>query len=265
MSHNQAEREDSHKALDRHSKQGDDVQKGVHDALFNDSYNKGDKQGRDGDKERERLTVPPKPEVTREERQAAKHKLDDHVSPLVPDHDRRVARQISHSILEGHPKELQETLSKLKDEPKKLHKFIEETNHNMKEAGANTSLAIDERGRVLAYKDNGKTAVQMNLENGNLKVRPIVVDSEGNATVRPGEILNADPYKTMKSIGDSAVRNINNDGPINVWPPFTGFPGFNIPGLPGFDIGTPPKFPGGKSNDVLEITPIHSLKAANNR
>jgi hypothetical protein len=168
---------------------------GVNDLLF-----------RRGDKE---ITKIFKKDPTEKEIEAATEKLDDAISPLVGPFDRKLAHAIGKNVLEGDAKGLANALSHLKDDPQRMEKFIEEMNHNFKEVGAGVSMAVDSRGNVLVYKNHGKVAVEIDPDSGNMRERPISVDFDGNVILQPGEVLNSDPARELKNIGNSAVRNIN--------------------------------------------------------
>jgi hypothetical protein len=162
---------------------------------------------RPGDKEITKLFK--KADPTEKEIVAATEKLDDAISPLVGPIDRKLAHVIGKNVLEGDAKGLADALEHLKDDPKRMEKFIEEMNHNFKEVGAGVSMAVDSRGNVLVYKNHGKVAVEIDPDSGNMRERPISVDFDGNVILQPGEVLNSDPARELKNIGNSAVRNIN--------------------------------------------------------
>lgn len=158
-----------------------------------------------------------KPDASKEEIKAAQEELNDKMSPLVSEADRKIAQSISNAVLEGNSKALAEALSQVKD-PERLKKFVEELNHNFKEANAGVSLAVDGKGHVLAYKDNGNTAVDIDPSTGAMTTRPISVAFDGTVTLEPGEILNGNPEKLLKKLGNTAVENIN--GPQIVFESF---------------------------------------------
>jgi hypothetical protein len=150
-----------------------------------------------------------KKDPSKEEIKDAQKKLDNTMSPLVSDDSRQIVQGITHSLLEGDTKGLTDALGPLSKDPERLRKFIEETNHDLKEVHAGVSLAVDSHGHVLVYKNHGKVAVDIDPRTGAAGERPIKVDFDGNVILEPGEILNADPSQALKSIGNSAVRNIN--------------------------------------------------------
>lgn len=225
--------QDLPKVVDNSEKKDrNDVQQGANDALFADSYGEAkvrkDKYQEQGDplkdgskveqqdqKHIDKLTYKmhlyEKETPTKEERQEAKDKLDKTMSPLVSDSDMKVAQNITHALLDGNTKELTKALAVLKDDPERMKKFVEEINHDLKEAHAGISMAIDSQGHVLTYKDHGSSAVQIDLNTGASTVRPISVGWDGTVTLQPGEVLNADANKTLQQIADSGVNAINKD------------------------------------------------------
>jgi hypothetical protein len=242
---------DKQQQNERHEKheERDGSEKDAHKALFKEGYEQDDK----GDKIKKIHHEPNK-----EERIVAKHELDEAISPLVSKEDRRLAKEIGHTILEGHPRELQHRLNQLKDDPEKLHKMIKEIDHNLKETGADTSVRIDKDGKVLVYKDHGHAAVQIDTKTGDLSVRGIDVGPDGKVKVQPGEYPNGDPHKLMKSIGDHAVNHIN-EGVVFFDPPCCPFPG-----KPPY-IGHPPVAPlkdGEKSMAIPPIKPLLDAESA---
>ncbi len=197
------------------------------------------------------------PDATKEDIQKAQGELNDKMSPLVSEADRKVAQAISNAVLDGDPKALAEALSSIKD-PERLKKFVEEINHNLKEANAGVSLAVDGKGHVLAYKDNGESAVDIDPKTGATTVRPISVGLDGTVTLEPGEILNGNPQKVLKDVGNTAVRNINGpqlivEEPIHIGPhrPFHPKPWHD----PGFEPFYDPKL-----KEPIDIPSLDPLK-----
>lgn len=219
-----------------------------------------------------------KPDASKEDIKQAQEELNDKMSPLVSEADRKIAQSISNAVLEGNSKALAEALSQVKD-PERLKKFVEELNHNFKEANAGVSLAVDGKGHVIAYKDNGKSAVDIDPKTGAMSVRPISVAFDGTVTLEPGEVLNGNPEKLLKSLGNTAVDNINGPqvvfGPDDRFNPYRPFhPGHHDPNIkepiikfPRFD----PEKPFAPSLDPLKpisfpmgpMEPLHNWKTSN--
>lgn len=155
-----------------------------------------------------------KPEPSKEDVKKAKEELNGKMSPLVSEADRNAVQGISNALLDGNPKALSDALSAIKD-PEQRKKYIEELNHNLKEANAGISLAVDSKGRVLVYKENGKSAVEFDPKTGEMSVRPISVSADGTVVLQPGEVLNGNPSKVLSDIAQTAVNDIN--GPLIAW------------------------------------------------
>jgi hypothetical protein len=236
---------DKQQQIEKHEKreERDGSEKDAHKALFKDSYEQDDKGGH-----LRKIHHEP----NKDERMVAKNQLDDAISPLVSKEDKRLAKEIGHTILEGHPRELQHRLNQLKDDPEKLHKMIKEIDHNLKETGADTSVHINKDGKVLVYKDHGHAAVQIDTKSGDLSVRGIEVGQDGKVKVQPGEYPNGDPYKLMKGIGDHAVNHIN-EGMVFIDPPC-----FPLPGKPPY-IGHPPSGNAKDGEKSMAIPPIKPM------
>lgn len=151
------------------------------------------------------------------ERARAEEELNSHLSPLIPDADRKNLEAINHAILNGDGAAVAAALKNVP--PDKLDAYLQELDNNLRETHAGVTLAKTEDGKVVMYRDHGQRALEMDPTKGEVvSVHAINVLPNGDVELG-GEILNGDTEKLAKRIGDSAVDNINGPEFIGRRPP----------------------------------------------
>lgn len=147
--------------------------------------------------------------VTEEDRTEAKDKLKGEISPLIPEADRARLQKMQEALIDGDPKKMAEALKDMP--PDKVKDYLKELNKQLKENGSDVKFTMNKDGKVLVYSQNGTSAVEIDPKTGNVSEREIRhTDELPPRVVLGGEILDGDPTKALKKIGDNATRDIQN-------------------------------------------------------
>lgn len=155
--------------------------------------------------------------VTEKERTEAKDKLKGEISPLIPEADRARLQKMQEALIDGDPKKMAEALKDVP--PEKMKDYLKELNKQLKENGSDVKFTQTKDGKVLVYSQNGTSAVEIDPKTGNTSEREIRHTHElPPRVVLGGEILDGDPAKALKKMGDEATRDITNPWEILLKP-----------------------------------------------
>ncbi len=148
--------------------------------------------------------------VTEKDRTAAKERLANDISALVPEADRESMKALQDALIDGDLSKLQETLKGLSSDPEKLATMVKEVNErfNKHELYGGLDLSMDSNGDLLVYKEQGGTAVSINPATGETALRAVERQVDGSMLLKPGEILNRNAEDELHSIADSGARSL---------------------------------------------------------
>ncbi len=138
----------------------------------------------------------------------AETKLDSGINGLIPDADKQNLKDANHALLTGDSAGLAAVYEKYKDDPEKLKAFLQEQNHELKDANSEVGVKLTDDGKIYVSKDQGHTAVEIDPATGQTAVRKVMHGPDGEIYIGD-KVDNADPNKTLDRIGNHAVNEIN--------------------------------------------------------
>lgn len=167
-------------------------------------------------------------DVSDRDREEALDKMDNLLSELIPEADRKAIGDLTSAVLSGDIEKLAKTVQELGDDPAKLDAYIKELNKDLEKNGSDTRMAVNKDGKVVVY-GSGDRGVEVDPKTGKTSIFKVERDLTGDVT-QGGEVLNADARKTWKDISGDTTRDINGENKIRI---IGG--GMDKPGIDPFD------------------------------
>ncbi len=138
----------------------------------------------------------------------AETKLDSGINGLIADADKQNLKDANHALLTCDSAGLAAVYEKYKDDPEKLKAFVQEQNHELKDANSEVGVKLTDDGKIYVSKDQGHTAVEIDPATDATAVRKVMHGPDGEIYIGD-KVDNADPNKTLDRIGNHAVNEIN--------------------------------------------------------